>query len=41
MRARDGIDKLSGDADASAALANAALQDVTHAKLAPDLSDVD
>ena len=38
---RRGVDELGGDAHAVAALADAALQDVAHAKLASDAFDVD
>jgi hypothetical protein len=41
MRARLGLDQLPRDAQAIAGLAHAALQDITHAKVPPDLPDVD
>ena len=41
MGAGRGVDQLGGDADAVAGAANAALQHVAHAKLAPDLPHVD
>src|SRR3979490_1098438 len=41
MGAGGGVDQLGADADAVAGAANAALQDVARAKLAPDLTHVD
>lgn len=41
MGTAGGIDQLGGDADAVAALANAALEDMAHAELACRFADVD
>ena len=41
MRAGLGLDQLGRDAQPAARLAHAALQHIAHAKLAPDLPDID